>query len=268
MAEAKGKVCHYTEVPAVAVGEQGPGASLRWLIDDAHDGAPVYALRMVEIEPGGPLAASPARVRARELRRRGPRPRLHERRVARPEGGRRGVRAGRCRARVRQRRRHDVQVPVRDPGGEAQADYIGAVMRWRGAVLRDGRGGPARAVHGPGGGSGGGRADRGPGRSCRRGRHRQDLRALGSKRLARLCRGGQRTRPGGLHQGLRDGQPRVRRPHLAQHGVRVGIGGQAVHRSRASTCSRRTASSLSTIPCGSTCPSFPTSARQSSSGTC
>ena len=53
MADAKGKVCHYTDVPAESVGAQGPGASLRWLIDDARDGAPVYALRMVEIEPGG-----------------------------------------------------------------------------------------------------------------------------------------------------------------------------------------------------------------------
>jgi len=53
MRETKGKVCHYTDVPAESVGEQGPGASLRWLIDDARDGAPVYALRMVEIEPGG-----------------------------------------------------------------------------------------------------------------------------------------------------------------------------------------------------------------------
>ena len=53
MAVGKGKVCHYTEVPAEAVGEQGPGASLRWLIDDTRDAAPVYALRMVEIAPGG-----------------------------------------------------------------------------------------------------------------------------------------------------------------------------------------------------------------------
>jgi len=53
MAAPKGKVCHYTDVPAVAVGEQGPGASLRWLIDDARDGAPVYALRMVELAAGG-----------------------------------------------------------------------------------------------------------------------------------------------------------------------------------------------------------------------
>ena len=134
MAEAKGKVCHYTDVPAVAVGEQGPGASLRWLIDDTHDGAPVYALRMVEIEPGG---HSPHHLHGYEHENfvvEGRGPRVHERRVARPEGGRRGVRAGRCRARVRQRRRHDVQVPVRDPGGEAQAEYIGAIMKWRGAV--------------------------------------------------------------------------------------------------------------------------------------
>lgn len=53
MAEPQGKVCHYTQVPAEAVGEQAPGATLRWLIDDTHDGAPVYALRMVEIAPGG-----------------------------------------------------------------------------------------------------------------------------------------------------------------------------------------------------------------------
>jgi quercetin dioxygenase-like cupin family protein len=53
MSEPKGKVCHYTQVPAEIVGEQAPGASMRWLIDDTHDGAPVYALRMVERAPGG-----------------------------------------------------------------------------------------------------------------------------------------------------------------------------------------------------------------------
>jgi quercetin dioxygenase-like cupin family protein len=53
MSEPKPKVCHYTDVPAQLVGAEAPGASLRWLIDDTHDGAPVYALRMVEIEPGG-----------------------------------------------------------------------------------------------------------------------------------------------------------------------------------------------------------------------
>ena len=49
----KGKVVHYRDVPAKVFGESAPGASIRWLIDDEHDGAPVYALRMVELEPGG-----------------------------------------------------------------------------------------------------------------------------------------------------------------------------------------------------------------------
>jgi len=53
MPESKAKVCHYTDVPATIVGAEAPGARMRWLIDDTHDGAPVYALRMVEIEPGG-----------------------------------------------------------------------------------------------------------------------------------------------------------------------------------------------------------------------
>jgi quercetin dioxygenase-like cupin family protein len=53
MAESKGKVVHYSQVSAEVMGEQAPGTRIRWLIDDAHDGAPVYALRMVEIEAGG-----------------------------------------------------------------------------------------------------------------------------------------------------------------------------------------------------------------------
>ena len=53
MNEQKAKVVHYTEVPAQEVGSSAPGATIRWLIDDDHDGAPVYALRMVELEPGG-----------------------------------------------------------------------------------------------------------------------------------------------------------------------------------------------------------------------
>jgi quercetin dioxygenase-like cupin family protein len=53
MSESQGKVVHYTEVPANVVGAEAPGARMRWLIDDTHDGAPVYALRMVEIDPGG-----------------------------------------------------------------------------------------------------------------------------------------------------------------------------------------------------------------------
>ncbi len=125
MAETKGKVCHYTDVPAVAVGEQGPGASLRWLIDDTHDGAPVYALRMVEIEPGG---HSPHHLHGYE----------HENFVVEGRGRvfmngawhdlKAGdvvyVPAGRG-ARVRECRRHDVQVPVRDSSRQAQAGCIG-----------------------------------------------------------------------------------------------------------------------------------------------
>ena len=53
MNEPKAKVVHYTKVPAQVFGDAAPGASIRWLIDDDHDGAPVYALRMIEIEPGG-----------------------------------------------------------------------------------------------------------------------------------------------------------------------------------------------------------------------
>ncbi len=53
MADSNGKVCHYTDVPAEVIGEQAPGTTMRWLIDDKRDGAPVYALRMVEIDVGG-----------------------------------------------------------------------------------------------------------------------------------------------------------------------------------------------------------------------
>ncbi|HEX3052789.1 MAG TPA: cupin domain-containing protein [Aggregatilineaceae bacterium] len=55
------KVTHYSNVPAQVYGETAPGTSIRWLIDEEHDGAPVYALRMIEIEPGGhtPLHAHP-----------------------------------------------------------------------------------------------------------------------------------------------------------------------------------------------------------------
>jgi quercetin dioxygenase-like cupin family protein len=53
MPEPTAKVIHYTEVPAVEFGPTGPGAAVRWLIDDDHDGAPIYAMRMIEIQPGG-----------------------------------------------------------------------------------------------------------------------------------------------------------------------------------------------------------------------
>lgn len=50
---AQGKVVHYSEVPAQVFGPEAPGTTIRWLIDDEHDGAPIYALRMIEIAPGG-----------------------------------------------------------------------------------------------------------------------------------------------------------------------------------------------------------------------
>jgi quercetin dioxygenase-like cupin family protein len=50
---AQGKVVHYTEIPAQVFGDQAPGTTIRWLIDDDHDGAPVYALRLIEVAPGG-----------------------------------------------------------------------------------------------------------------------------------------------------------------------------------------------------------------------
>lgn len=53
MAEPKAKVVHYTDIPAQVFGDTAPGASIRWLIDDDHDDAPVYSLRMIEIEPEG-----------------------------------------------------------------------------------------------------------------------------------------------------------------------------------------------------------------------
>ncbi len=53
MTEARAKTVHYDQVPAQKFGAEAPGTSIRWLIDDEHDGAPYYALRMIEIEPGG-----------------------------------------------------------------------------------------------------------------------------------------------------------------------------------------------------------------------
>lgn len=49
----KSKIVHHTEIPLEVVGEHAPGVSIRWLIDEPHDGAPNYALRLFEIAPGG-----------------------------------------------------------------------------------------------------------------------------------------------------------------------------------------------------------------------
>lgn len=51
--EAKPKVCHYSDVPAQVFGDEAPGVTIRWLIDEEHDRAPFYALRLIEIAPGG-----------------------------------------------------------------------------------------------------------------------------------------------------------------------------------------------------------------------
>jgi quercetin dioxygenase-like cupin family protein len=43
---------HYTEIPAEDVGEGAKGVVIRWLIDE-KTGAPNFAMRRFEIEPGG-----------------------------------------------------------------------------------------------------------------------------------------------------------------------------------------------------------------------
>ncbi len=53
MTEPKAKAVHYTEVPAEVFGEQAPGVTIRWVIDEKADGAPNYALRVIEVAPGG-----------------------------------------------------------------------------------------------------------------------------------------------------------------------------------------------------------------------
>jgi len=49
----QGKVAHYTEIEALPFGAAAPKAAVRWLIDDDHDNAPTFSLRMIEIETGG-----------------------------------------------------------------------------------------------------------------------------------------------------------------------------------------------------------------------
>jgi quercetin dioxygenase-like cupin family protein len=53
MSEAMAKVVHYTEVPAETFGDAAPGVTIRWVIDEQHDGAPNYALRVIEVAAGG-----------------------------------------------------------------------------------------------------------------------------------------------------------------------------------------------------------------------
>jgi quercetin dioxygenase-like cupin family protein len=55
------KICHYTDVPAMIFGDEAPGVNIRWLIDEENDGAPHYALRLIEVAPSGhtPFHAHP-----------------------------------------------------------------------------------------------------------------------------------------------------------------------------------------------------------------
>lgn len=51
--EPVAKVVRYTDVPTMEFGDEAPGVFVRRLIDPEVDGAPVYALRMIEVSPGG-----------------------------------------------------------------------------------------------------------------------------------------------------------------------------------------------------------------------
>lgn len=53
MTEPKAKAIHYTDVPAQVFGDEAPGVTIRWVIDEKADGAPNYALRVIEVQPGG-----------------------------------------------------------------------------------------------------------------------------------------------------------------------------------------------------------------------
>ena len=53
MTEPKAKAIHYTDVPALTFGDEAPGVTIRWVIDEPRDGAPNYALRVIEVAAGG-----------------------------------------------------------------------------------------------------------------------------------------------------------------------------------------------------------------------
>jgi quercetin dioxygenase-like cupin family protein len=50
---AKQAIKHYSQCPARAFGPEAPGVSIRVLISDTQDGAPVYNMRMIEIQSNG-----------------------------------------------------------------------------------------------------------------------------------------------------------------------------------------------------------------------
>lgn len=43
---------HYTACEAETFGDEAPGVTIRWVIDEKH-GAENYAMRIIEVEPGG-----------------------------------------------------------------------------------------------------------------------------------------------------------------------------------------------------------------------
>ncbi len=47
------KVAHYSQMAATLFGDSAPGTSIRELVSEQKDGAPVYNMRMIEIEPNG-----------------------------------------------------------------------------------------------------------------------------------------------------------------------------------------------------------------------
>jgi quercetin dioxygenase-like cupin family protein len=52
MSLEKGSVKHYSQVPVKEFGPEAPGAAIRVLISE-EDGAPVYKMRMIEIQAKG-----------------------------------------------------------------------------------------------------------------------------------------------------------------------------------------------------------------------
>ncbi len=53
MTVPRAKVCHYSDAPAEVFGDEAVGVTIRWVIDEDKDGAPTYALRVIEVAPGG-----------------------------------------------------------------------------------------------------------------------------------------------------------------------------------------------------------------------
>jgi quercetin dioxygenase-like cupin family protein len=61
MSEKASPVKHYSQRSAQLFGPEAPGTSIRMLLSDELDGAPIYNMRMIEVEPSGhtPLHSHP-----------------------------------------------------------------------------------------------------------------------------------------------------------------------------------------------------------------